>query len=426
MLNIPYELWIGARYAGLSRMRGRRGGRDRFVSFVAATSMAGIALGVAALIVVLSVMNGFQKEVRDRMLSVLPHIELFVPGADPASVLAKWTEIADAALKSPSVLAAAPFVAAQGMLLRGQVLRGVQVRGIDPAAEKSVSDVAGQMVTGSLADLHPGDFGIVLGQDLADALGVHRGDPVMMLAPQANVSPVGFTPRMRQFTVVGTFRSGHYEYDSSLAFTDVTDAAKLFRDGSMAGVRLRVDDMGRAPEIAQSLTPLLPPRVLAADWSRNNRTWFAAVQTEKRMMFLILALIVAVAAFNLLSSLVMAVKDKQSDIAILRTFGSTPAEIARIFLVQGALIGVVGTLLGVGLGAAIAYNIDVLVPGLEHLFGVKFLPREVYFISALPSDPRLSDTVTIAVTSLVLSLLATLYPSWRASRLQPAQVLRHD
>ena len=388
--------------------------------------MAGIALGVAALIVVLSVMNGFQKEVRDRMLSVLPHIELFVPGADPASVLAKWTEIADAALKSPSVLAAAPFVAAQGMLLRGQVLRGVQVRGIDPAAEKSVSDVAGQMVTGSLADLHPGDFGIVLGQDLADALGVHRGDPVMMLAPQANVSPVGFTPRMRQFTVVGTFRSGHYEYDSSLAFTDVTDAAKLFRDGSMAGVRLRVDDMGRAPEIAQSLTPLLPPRVLASDWSRNNRTWFAAVQTEKRMMFLILALIVAVAAFNLLSSLVMAVKDKQSDIAILRTFGSTPAEIARIFLVQGALIGVVGTLLGVGLGAAIAYNIDVLVPGLEHLFGVKFLPREVYFISALPSDPRMPDIVTIAVTSLVLSLLATLYPSWRASRLQPAQVLRHD
>lgn len=426
MLNIPYELWIGARYAGLSRMRGRRGGRDRFVSFVAATSMAGIALGVAALIVVLSVMNGFQKEVRDRMLSVLPHIELFVPGADPASVLANWSEIADAALKSPSVLAAAPFVAAQGMLLRGQVLRGVQVRGIDPAAEKSVSDIAGQMVTGSLADLHAGDFGIVLGQDLADALGVHRGDPVMMLAPQANVSPVGFTPRMRQFTVVGTFRSGHYEYDSSLAFTDVTDAAKLFRDSSTAGVRLRVDDMGRAPEIAQSLTPLLPPRVLASDWSRNNRTWFAAVQTEKRMMFLILALIVAVAAFNLLSSLVMAVKDKQSDIAILRTFGSTPAEIARIFLVQGALIGVVGTLLGVGLGAAIAYNIDVLVPGLEHLFGVKFLPREVYFISALPSDPRMPDIVTIAVTSLVLSLLATLYPSWRASRLQPAQVLRHD
>ncbi|MCC7226579.1 MAG: lipoprotein-releasing ABC transporter permease subunit [Burkholderiaceae bacterium] len=426
MLKIPYELWIGARYAGLSHLRGRRGGRDRFVSFVAATSMAGIALGVAALIVVLSVMNGFQKDVRDRMLSVLPHIELYVPGIDPEAVLAQWSEIGDAARKSPSVVAAAPFVAAQAMLLRGQVLRGVQVRGIDPGAEKSVSQIAGQMLTGSLADLRPGAFGIVLGQDLADVLGVHTGDPIMMLAPQANVSPVGFTPRMRQFTVVGTFRSGHYEYDSSLAFTDVTDAARMFRDGSTAGVRLRVDDMYRAPEIARLLTPLLPPRVLASDWSRNNRTWFAAVQTEKRMMFLILALIVAVAAFNLLSSLVMAVKDKQSDIAILRTFGSTPAEIARIFLVQGALIGVLGTLLGVGLGAAIAYNIDVLVPGLEHLFGVQFLPREVYFISALPSDPRLPDIVSIALTSLVLSLLATLYPSWRASRLQPAQVLRHD
>ncbi len=388
--------------------------------------MAGIALGVAALIVVLSVMNGFQKDVRDRMLSVLPHIELYVPGIDPEAVLAQWSEIGDAARKSPSVVAAAPFVAAQAMLLRGQVLRGVQVRGIDPGAEKSVSQIAGQMLTGSLADLRPGAFGIVLGQDLADVLGVHTGDPIMMLAPQANVSPVGFTPRMRQFTVVGTFRSGHYEYDSSLAFTDVTDAARMFRDGSTAGVRLRVDDMYRAPEIARLLTPLLPPRVLASDWSRNNRTWFAAVQTEKRMMFLILALIVAVAAFNLLSSLVMAVKDKQSDIAILRTFGSTPAEIARIFLVQGALIGVLGTLLGVGLGAAIAYNIDVLVPGLEHLFGVQFLPREVYFISALPSDPRLPDIVSIALTSLVLSLLATLYPSWRASRLQPAQVLRHD
>ncbi len=426
MLKIPYELWIGARYAGLSRMRGRRGGRDRFVSFVAATSMAGIALGVAALIVVLSVMNGFQKDVRDRMLSVLPHIELYVPGVDPEAVLAQWSEIGDAARKSPSVVAAAPFVAAQAMLLRGQVLRGVQVRGIDPQAEKSVSQIAGQMATGSLADLRPGAFGIVLGQDLADVLGVHTGDPVMMLAPQANVSPVGFTPRMRQFTVVGTFRSGHYEYDSSLAFADVTDAARMFRDSSTAGVRLRVDDMYRAPEIARLLTPLLPPRVLASDWSRNNRTWFAAVQTEKRMMFLILALIVAVAAFNLLSSLVMAVKDKQSDIAILRTYGSTPAEIARIFLVQGALIGVVGTLLGVGLGAAVAYNIDVLVPGLERLFGVQFLPREVYFISALPSDPRLPDIVSIAMTSLVLSLLATLYPSWRASRLQPAQVLRHD
>ena len=426
MFKLPYELWIGARYAGLSSLRGRKGRRDRFVSFVAATSMAGIALGVAALIVVLSVMNGFQKDVRDRMLSVLPHIEIYAPGADAERTLGQASELIAAAKKSSAVLAGAPFVSAQGMVMRGQELRGVQVRGIDPVAEKDVSQVGSQMVRGRLTDLKAGEFGIVLGQDLADVLSVRIGQTIMMLAPSANISPAGFSPRMRQFTVVGTFRSGHYEYDSSLAFVDVTDAAKLFRDSAMAGVRLRVNDMHRAPEIAQALVPLLPNTVAVADWSRNNRTWFAAVQTEKRMMFLILALIVAVAAFNLLSSLVMAVKDKQSDIAILRSFGSTPGEIARIFLVQGALIGLIGTLLGVLGGSAIAFNIDVIVPAIERMMGAQFLPREIYFISTLPSDPRLSDITSIGITSLVMSLLATLYPSWRASRLQPAEVLRHD
>lgn len=426
MFKLPYELWIGARYAGLSSLRGRKGRRDRFVSFVAATSMAGIALGVAALIVVLSVMNGFQKDVRDRMLSVLPHIEIFAPGADAERIISQAPELIAAVKKSSSVLAGAPFVSAQGMVMRGQELRGVQVRGIDPVTEKEVSAVGSQMVRGRLTDLRAGEFGIVLGQDLADALNVRIGQTIMMLAPSANISPAGFSPRMRQFTLVGTFRSGHYEYDSSLAFVDVTDAAKLFRDSAMAGVRLRVNDMHRAPQIAQALVPLLPTSVVVADWSRNNRTWFAAVQTEKRMMFLILALIVAVAAFNLLSSLVMAVKDKQSDIAILRSFGSTPGEIARIFLVQGALIGVIGTLLGVVGGSAIALNIDVIVPAIERMIGAQFLPREIYFISTLPSDPRLSDITSIGVTSLIMSLLATLYPSWRASRLQPAEVLRHD
>lgn len=426
MFKLPYELWIGARYAGLSSLRGRKGRRDRFVSFVAAISMAGIALGVAALIVVLSVMNGFQKDVRDRMLSVLPHIEIFAPGADAERIISQAPELIAAAKKSSSVLAGAPFVSAQGMVMRGQELRGVQVRGIDPVTEKEVSAVGSQMVRGRLTDLRAGEFGIVLGQDLADALNVRIGQTIMMLAPSANISPAGFSPRMRQFTLVGTFRSGHYEYDSSLAFVDVTDAAKLFRDSAMAGVRLRVNDMHRAPQIAQALVPLLPTSVVVADWSRNNRTWFAAVQTEKRMMFLILALIVAVAAFNLLSSLVMAVKDKQSDIAILRSFGSTPGEIARIFLVQGALIGVIGTLLGVVGGSAIALNIDVIVPAIERMIGAQFLPREIYFISTLPSDPRLSDITSIGVTSLIMSLLATLYPSWRASRLQPAEVLRHD
>ena len=426
MFKLPYELWIGARYAGLSRLRGRRGRRDGFVSFVAATSMAGIALGVAALIVVLSVMNGFQKEVRDRMLSVLPHIEVYAPGVDAERTLTRAADLIAAAKKSPAVLAGAPFVSAQGMVMRGQELRGVQVRGIDPVVEKNVSEVGEQMVTGQLTELKSGDFGIVLGQELADLLSVRVGQTVMMLAPAANISPAGFSPRMRQFTLVGTFRSGHYEYDSSLAFVNVSDAAKLFRDSGMAGVRLRVNDMYRAPEIAQSLIPLLPTTVAVADWSRNNRTWFAAVQTEKRMMFLILTLIVAVAAFNLLSSLVMAVKDKQSDIAILRSFGSTPGEIAWIFLVQGSLIGLIGTALGVAGGSAIALNIDVIVPAIERLVGAQFLPREVYFISTLPSDPRVADIISVGLTSLVMSLVATLYPSWRASRLQPAEVLRHD
>ncbi len=426
MLKIPYELWIGARYAGLARIRQRRGRRDRFISFIAASSMAGIALGVAALIVVLSVMNGFQKEVRDRMLSVLPHIELYIPGAAPERVLEQWQQFADAAKRNPEVKAGAPFVAAQGMLVRGQALRGVQVRGIDPATEGNVSDLPRQMVAGKLTDLKPGGFGVVLGNELADGMGVKVGDTLLMLAPQGSISPAGFAPRMRQFTVVGVFSSGHYEYDSSLAFVDNDDAAKVFRESGTAGVRLRIADMQKAPEVAAELRNVLPPYVMASDWSRNNRTWFAAVQTEKRMMFLILALIVAVAAFNLLSSLVMAVKDKQSDIAILRTLGAGPGEVARIFLVQGALIGVIGTALGVAGGILIAYNVDVIVPFIERLLGVHFLPREIYFISALPSDPQVGDIVTIGVTSLVLSLLATLYPSWRASRLQPAQVLRHD
>lgn len=388
--------------------------------------MAGIALGVAALIVVLSVMNGFQKEVRDRMLSVLPHIELYEPGADPDRVLSSWQDLAAAAQRNPEVKAAAPFVAAQGMIVRGQSLSGVQVRGIDPQIEGHVSDIPKQMVAGDLNALKPGSFGVVLGRDLAGQMGVRVGDTVLMLAPQASISPAGFAPRMRQFTVVGIFSSGHYEYDSSLVFISNEDAAKVFRDSGTAGVRLRIADMQQAPQVAAQLAQVLPPYVSASDWTRNNRTWFAAVQTEKRMMFLILALIVAVAAFNLLSSLVMAVKDKQSDIAILRTLGASPGEVARIFLVQGALIGVVGTLIGVAGGMLIAYNIDVIVPFIERLLGVHFLPRQIYFISELPSDPEMADIVSIGVTSLILSLLATLYPSWRASRLQPAQVLRHD
>ncbi len=418
-MNIAYELWIGWRYTRAGG--GRR--RDRFLSFISGSSMVGIALGVAALIIVLSVMNGFQKEVRDRMLSVLPHIELF---SRDTSALDQWQELAQLAEEHPEVQAGAPFVTAQAMLARDQTLRGVQVNGIDPAAESAVSDLAQQMVVGELTDLEPGGFGIVLGQTLARTLGLEPGDPVLLMAPQGSVSPAGFTPRMRQMTVAGLFSSGHFEYDSSLAFVHVEDARRLFRQSAQAGVRLRIDDMLAAPRVAQELAPLLPAGLYLTDWSRNNRTWFAAVQTEKRMMFIILALIVAVAAFNLLSSLVMAVNDKQADIAILRTLGAPPGAVARIFVVQGALIGVIGTLAGVGLGCLVAFNVDVIVPFIEGVLGIEFLPQQIYFISDLPSDPRWSDIGTIAGTALALALAATLYPSWRASRLQPAEVLRHD
>ncbi len=423
---MSYEFWIGARYAGLARSRRKGGGGDRFVSFIAASSMVGIALGVAALIVVLSVMNGFQKEVRDRMLSVLPHIELYAPRMAPDEVLSQWKNIAHMAEENPEVKGAAPFVAGQGMIVRGETLSGVQIRGIDPKLDAAVSDVAEQMVSGKLTSLVPGSFSIVLGNYLANTLGVGMGDTVLVLAPQGSISPAGFTPRMRQFTVTGLFSSGYYEFDASMAFINYEDAAKVFRDSGQTGVRLRIADMQKAPLVASELRAVLPPYLQAHDWTQNNRTWFAAVQTEKRMMFLILALIVAVAAFNLLSSLVMAVKDKRSDIAILRTLGATPREVARIFLVQGSLIGVVGTLLGVGFGMLVAFNIGVIVPFIERMLGVQFLPQQVYFISELPSDPQMTDILIIAVTSLVLSLLATLYPSWRASSLQPAEVLRHD
>lgn len=423
---MSYEFWIGARYAGLARSRRRGRSGDRFVSFIAASSMAGIALGVAALIIVLSVMNGFQVQVRDRMLSVLPHIELYAPGVPHQQMLEGWKSLAERVSSDPSIQGAAPFVAAQGMIARGQLLQGVQLRGIDPAVEDKVSQLSEQFLTGSSEALTPGSFGIALGVQLARALRVNLGDTVMVIAPQGSISPAGFTPRMRQFTVAGVFSTGHYEYDAALAFMNVEDAARVFRDSGTSGVRLRIDDMQKAPLVARRLEAALPQGFQAQDWTQNNRTWFAAVQTEKRMMFIILTLIVAVAAFNLLSSLVMAVKDKRSDIAILRSIGATPREIARIFLVQGSLIGVVGTALGVAFGMLVAFNVDVIVPFIENLFGIEFLPQQIYFISQLPSEPQARDIIVVAVTSLVLSLLATLYPSWRASGLQPAQVLRHD
>jgi lipoprotein-releasing system permease protein len=418
-LSVPYELRIGLRYTRAGR-RARR--RNTFISFISAVSMAGIALGVAALIIVLSVMNGFTKEVRDRMLAVLSHVEVASFGAP----LRDWQQVAQEARQHPEVVAAAPFISAQAMLTQGDVVRGVLVRGILPEEEPKVAEAVTRLAGGRLTDLADGEFNIVLGLELARALGVVPGDKLTMIAPQGTVTPAGVVPRLRQFRVVATFESGHFEFDSALALMHLGDAQRLFRIEGPSGVRLRLKDMHRAPEVASQLAGMLEPGLLVRDWSRQNRTWFAAVQIEKRMMFIILTLIVAVAAFNLVSTLVMTVTEKQADIAILRTLGATPHSVMAVFIVQGALIGVIGTLLGVGGGLLIALNIDVIVPAIERAFGVHFLDPTIYFIRGLPSDPRAADIVPIAVISLVLSLAATLYPSWRASRTRPAEALRYD
>jgi lipoprotein-releasing system permease protein len=418
-LSLPFELRIGLRYTRAGR-RARR--RNAFISFISAISMVGIALGVAALIVVLSVMNGFTKEVRDRMLSVLSHVEVSAFGGQ---ALADWRALAAQAAAHPSVLAAAPFVNAQAMLMRGDAVRGALVRGIEPQAEPAVADIA-RLPVGHLDDLVAAEFNVVLGSELARALAVGLGDRVTLVAPQGNVTPAGVVPRMRQFRVVGLFSSGHFEYDSSLALIHIDDAQKLFRVEGPTGVRLRLDDMHRAPQVAVELAGTLEPGLTVRDWSRQNPTWFAAVQVEKRMMSIILTLIVAVAAFNLVSTLVMTVTEKQSDIAILRTLGARPGSVMVIFIVQWALIGVLGTFLGVSGGLALAHNLDVIVPAIERALGAQLLPPEIYFITDLPSDPRASDIVPITLTSLALSLAATLYPSWRASRTRPADALRYD
>ncbi|MBP3437984.1 MAG: lipoprotein-releasing ABC transporter permease subunit [Sutterella sp.] len=419
-MKIPFELTIGLTYTRAGR-RGRR--KDRFMSFISGMSVASIALGVAALIIVLSVMNGFQKEVRDRMLSVIPHIEV----SNAAGAIADWEPVAEAVKQHPEVAAAAPYVQGQALLTSGSSVRGTLLKGIDPALEPGVSDIAGHLDSAESLDvLTPGGFGILLGRDLAWMLRVRTGDKVAVLVPQGNMTPAGLVPRMKQFTVQGYLSSGHYEYDSSMALIHMKDAAALFRTGGPQGLRLRVTDMDRAPAVAAELIRSLPRGTYATDWSRQNRTWFAAVQVEKRMMGIILFLIVLVGAFGLVSALVMTVKEKQADIAILRTLGASEGAIMRIFVIQGTVVGIVGVAIGVGAGLMIAENVGAIVSFIEHLFGVEFLPKQIYFISDMPSDPRMSDVVPIALFSFLLSLAATLYPSWRAARTQPAEALRYE
>jgi lipoprotein-releasing system permease protein len=413
----PYELAVGLRYT-----RARRGsGRNRFISFIALTSMAGIALGVAALIVVLSVMNGFQEELRTRILSVASHIEI---RGLPA--LVDDAGVARVALANPRVKAAAPYVLGQAMLSVGETNRGALIRGIDPVRENAVADIGRHMRAGSLADLKPGAFGIVLGGELARALGVSLGDTVVVITPQGTLTPAGTLPRLKSFHVVGVFEVGMFEFDSGLALIDLEDARKLYRLDGVSGVRLKLDDLFAAPAVARELAGTLRIDAEIRDWTRSHANFFRAVAIEKRVMFIILTLIVAVAAFNIVSAQVMTVTDKQADIAILRTLGASPASITAIFMIQGALIGMLGTLIGVVGGVLLALNVGIVVPAIERSLGIQFLDKTVYYISELPSDLQRGDVVTVAMIALALALAATVYPAWRAAKVNPAEALRYE
>ncbi len=415
-MALPYELMIGLRYTRAKR-------RNHFISFISLISMLGIALGVTALIVVLSVMNGFQTELRGRILAVVSHVQ--ISGAD--GEMSDWQAVARDAEKLPEVRGAAPYVQAQGMLSFGSSVRGAMVRGIIPDEEKKVADFGMHMKEGSIDSLQPDAFNIVLGSELARALGVFPGDKVTLIAPQGVVTPAGVVPRLKTFTVSGLFEVGMFEYDSGLALIRLEDAQKLYRmDDRVSGVRLKLDDLFRAPWVVRELAKTLTVPAYLSDWTRSHANFFRAVQIEKNMMFIILSLIVAVAAFNIVSTLVMAVTDKQADIAILRTLGASPRSVMKIFIVQGALIGFIGLGLGVLGGVTLALNIDVVVPFIERLLGTQLFSKEVYYINSLPSELQWKDVITITAVSFVLSLVATLYPSWRASRINPAEALRYE
>ncbi len=411
----PYELLIGLRYTHAKRS-------NNFISFISFVSMAGIVLGVAALIIVLSVMNGFQEELRTRILGVASHVEVSGTG----STLADWQGVRQQVKSHPEVIASAPFVVNQGMLALGGNVRGAMIRGILPAEEAQVTDLAASMRLGRLDDLRAGEWGIVLGLELAQALGAGLGDKVTVITPHGNITPAGVLPRMKQFTVTGIFSAGMFEYDSGLALIHLQDAQKLARLGEeVSGLRLKTQDIFRAPWVTRDLASRMPGHFIS-DWTTSHANFFRAVAIEKRMMFLILLLIVAVAAFNIVSTLVMAVTDKQSDIAILRTLGARPASIMVIFIIQGAFIGLLGTLAGVTLGVLGALNLETIVPLIEKAAGMDLFPADIYYISELPSKLDWADVEIIAGVSLLLSLFATLYPSWRASRLNPAESLRYE
>jgi lipoprotein-releasing system permease protein len=411
-----YEYWVGARY-----VRSRSG--NRFVSLISAISMLGIAIAVAVLIVVLSVVNGFERELRDRLLAMSAHATI----EDPAGRIRDWPARVAAAMENPRVIAAAPYVEGQGLLVHGERLSGAELRGIDPELENGVSGIGKLMTDGELSSLAPGAFGIVLGIELARELQVTVGDRVTVTLAEGIVTPVGVMPRNKRFTVTGTYRVGMYEFDRRLAFVNLSDAARLYRlDGNVSGVRLAVSDIYRAPEIVREVAMEAGGGVLVSDWTRRHVNFFRSIQITKSILFVILLMVVAVAAFNIVSTLVMVVKDKQSDIAILKTAGARPSSILKIFVTQGTIIGIVGTAAGLVLGVLLTLNLEAIVGFMETTFGIKFLAADVYFISDLPAELRTGDVVRICAIALVLALLSTIYPAWRGARTLPAEALRYE
>ena len=414
--NRYYEVFVGLRYI-LSRSG------NRFISFISTMSILGIAVGVAVLVVVLSVVNGFETELRLRILSMTSHAA--ITGYEDG--IRDWQAAAELAGENPRVLQSAPLIEGEGMIVHDDAVSGVSIRGVLPAEELAVSGIGEKMKSGSLDDLEAGSFRIVLGAALARELAVTKGDRVIMAVNQGTVTPAGIMPRVRRFTVAGTFEAGMYEYDRGLAFVHLSDAAKLYRlHDNVTGLRLKLDDLFVAPEVVRDVAIKMGGSYFVSDWTRQHRNFFRSIALSKRMLFTVLLLVVAVAAFNIVSTLVMVVKDKQSDIAILRTMGASPGSIMAIFTIQGTLVGVLGVALGVVLGILIASNTETLIHALEAALDTRFLAPDVYFISDLPSEVRISDLVTVCATALVLCTLSTIYPAWRAARTRPAEALRYE
>lgn len=412
----PLELFIGLRYT-----RARR--RNNFISLITLLSILCVALGVWALITVMSVMNGFERELRDRILGVASHITV----AQGRGLMNDVLPVEQAAAEIPAVIGSAPYIMGQGMLARGSRVAGAIIRGVVPEQESTVTDVLDKLIEGDADSLIPGQYNVIIGSALAGQLGLGMGSKVTVISPQGQVTPAGMIPRIKRFTVSGIFDLGMYEYDNGLALVDLEDAATFFRkSGQVDGVRIKLDDVFRAPEITTEFQLALGPEFRVTDWTTAHSSFFRALKVERRVMFVILSIIIAVAAFNIVSTLVMVVTEKQADIAILKTFGSTPSSILQIFMVQGTVIGLVGTLIGIALGVLTALNVSTIVGWIERIFHTEFMPEDLYMISGFPSELLASDVVKVALTAFVLSLLATLYPAWKAAKVQPAEALRYE